>query len=115
MLARGAHRILTHSPRHSLSLLRSGSRPSDRRHFIQGLCNEFLDVAIALPLPPSLPAYSTTIVLVTVITRLGFLPLAIWVCIHIYPHLSIIDSFCARRRNADNGGSKKKSFLKSKS
>jgi hypothetical protein len=56
--------------------------PSSRRFFIQNLCEGFLDVAIALPLPPSVPPYSTTIILVTVVTRLALLPIAIWVHLH---------------------------------
>ena len=54
-------------------------RPSTRRFFTQSLCDGFLDLAIALPLPPSLPPYSTTIILVTVVTRLALLPVAVWV------------------------------------
>ncbi|KAH9951638.1 60Kd inner membrane protein-domain-containing protein [Amylocystis lapponica] len=46
---------------------------------IQGLSNEFLDLAVALPLPPSLPPYSTTIILVTAVTRLVFtVPFSVW-------------------------------------
>jgi len=46
---------------------------------IQGLTNEFLDLAIALPIPPSLPPYSTTIILVTVVTRLAItVPFSVW-------------------------------------
>ncbi|RDB22844.1 Mitochondrial inner membrane protein COX18 [Hypsizygus marmoreus] len=59
-----------------------GSHPDqafgNRRYFIQDLCNGFLDLAIALPIPPSLPAYSTTIILTTVIARFAVLPFAIW-------------------------------------
>lgn len=46
---------------------------------MQSLCDGFLDLAIALPLPPSLPPYSTTIILVTVVTRLALLPVSVWV------------------------------------
>jgi len=53
--------------------------PSTRRFFIQSLCNGYLDLAIALPFPPSFPPYSTTIILVTVVTRLALLPISIWV------------------------------------
>jgi hypothetical protein len=54
---------------------------TDRRyHSLQGLSHEFLDLAFALPLPPSFPPYSTTIILVTVFTRLVLtLPVSIWV------------------------------------
>jgi mitochondrial inner membrane protein COX18 len=47
---------------------------------MQGLCDGFLDLAVALPLPPSLPPYSTTIILTTLVTRVALLPIAIWVC-----------------------------------
>ncbi|KAF8351374.1 membrane insertase OXA1/ALB3/YidC [Amanita rubescens] len=45
---------------------------------MQGLCDGFLDLALALPLPPSLPPYATTIILTTVVTRVALLPIAIW-------------------------------------
>jgi len=46
---------------------------------IQGLTDGFLDLAIALPLPPSLPPYSTTIILATAVTRLVFtVPFSVW-------------------------------------
>ncbi|KAM6495804.1 Membrane insertase OXA1/ALB3/YidC [Amanita muscaria] len=45
---------------------------------MQGLCDGFLDLAIALPLPPSLPPYSTTIILVTLVTRFALLPITVW-------------------------------------
>ncbi|TFK43448.1 60Kd inner membrane protein-domain-containing protein [Crucibulum laeve] len=57
------------SPRHR--------HPRNRRFFVQNLCNGFLDLAIALPLPPSLPPYSTTIILVTLVTRFALLPISI--------------------------------------
>ncbi|CCM03167.1 uncharacterized protein FIBRA_05289 [Fibroporia radiculosa] len=41
--------------------------------------NGFLDLAIALPLPPILPPYSTTIIVVTVVSRLFFtVPFSVW-------------------------------------
>ncbi|OCH92940.1 hypothetical protein OBBRIDRAFT_790799 [Obba rivulosa] len=54
-----------------------------RRTFIssavQGLSDGFLDLAIALPYPPSLPAYTTTIILLTVASRLALtVPFSIW-------------------------------------
>ena len=52
---------------------------SNRRHFIQGLCDGFVDLALALPIPPSLPPYSTTIIILTVVSRLALLPISIWV------------------------------------
>jgi mitochondrial inner membrane protein COX18 len=43
-------------------------------------CEEFLDLALALPIPPSFPPYTTTILAVTVASRLIFtVPFAIWV------------------------------------
>ncbi|TFK75819.1 hypothetical protein BDN72DRAFT_891695 [Pluteus cervinus] len=45
---------------------------------MQQLGNGFLDLAIALPLPPSLPPYSTTIILVTLLSRFALLPFTIW-------------------------------------
>ncbi|KAI0921844.1 hypothetical protein AcW2_006696 [Taiwanofungus camphoratus] len=46
---------------------------------VQGLSEGFLDLAIALPLPSNLPPYSTTIILVTAVTRLVFtVPFSVW-------------------------------------
>lgn len=43
-------------------------------------------MAIALPLPPEWPAYSTTIILVTVVSRLAFtVPFSVWVCVNTLP------------------------------
>lgn len=53
-----------------------------RRTFVSldFLKDGFLDLAIALPIPPSWPAYSTTIILCTVLTRLAFtVPFSVWV------------------------------------
>ncbi|KAF5387706.1 hypothetical protein D9615_000491 [Tricholomella constricta] len=55
-----------------------GGGISNRRYFIQNLCDGFLDLAIALPIPASLPAYSTTIILTTVVARFALLPISIW-------------------------------------
>ncbi|KAH9482736.1 hypothetical protein JR316_0004836 [Psilocybe cubensis] len=52
--------------------------PTDRRFFVQSVCNGFLDLALALPIPPSLPTYSTTIIIVTLVTRFALLPVSIW-------------------------------------
>ncbi|KAF9008982.1 60Kd inner membrane protein-domain-containing protein [Cyathus striatus] len=52
--------------------------PASRRRLFQGLCDGFLDLAVALPIPPSLPPYSTTIIIVTVVTRFALLPISIW-------------------------------------
>lgn len=47
---------------------------------LQTVSEGFLDLAIALPYPESLPPYSTTIILATVVTRLVFtVPFSIWV------------------------------------
>ncbi|KAH7921813.1 hypothetical protein BV22DRAFT_1106968 [Leucogyrophana mollusca] len=46
---------------------------------IETFSDGFLDLATALPLPPSLPPYSTTIILCTVLTRLVWtVPFSIW-------------------------------------
>ncbi|KAF8205062.1 60Kd inner membrane protein-domain-containing protein [Pholiota molesta] len=52
--------------------------PPGRRFFVQTVCNGFLDLALALPLPPSLPPYSTTIIITTIVSRFALLPLTIW-------------------------------------
>ncbi|KAG5648980.1 hypothetical protein DXG03_000329 [Asterophora parasitica] len=36
------------------------------------------DLALALPIPPSLPTYSTTIILTTIAARFALLPVSIW-------------------------------------
>ncbi len=51
--------------------------PPQRRGFIT---DAFLDLATALPYPTSWPPYSTTIILGTILVRIGILPVAIWVC-----------------------------------
>ncbi|KAJ7682698.1 hypothetical protein DFH06DRAFT_1389764 [Mycena polygramma] len=53
-------------------------QPLNRRFFIQPLCDGFLDLATALPFPPSVPAYSATIILVAVTSRLALFPIALW-------------------------------------
>ena len=53
--------------------------PPHSRGFLTGLETEFLDLALALPIPPSWPAYSTAIIVVTVVTRFALLPVSIWV------------------------------------
>lgn len=65
--------------RHALKPARH-SNLANRRYFVQGLCDGFIDLALALPIPPSLPPYSSTIILVTIVTRLALLPISIWVC-----------------------------------
>ncbi|KAI0268384.1 60Kd inner membrane protein-domain-containing protein [Gloeopeniophorella convolvens] len=50
-----------------------------KRQFTTALQNGFLDLAISLPFPSSLPPYSTTIILLTVVSRLAFtVPFSIW-------------------------------------
>ncbi|KAJ6539442.1 60Kd inner membrane protein-domain-containing protein [Mycena capillaripes] len=56
----------------------SARQPLNRRFFIQSLCDGFLDLAIALPFPPSVPSYSATIIVVTVASRLALFPVALW-------------------------------------
>ena len=64
--------------RRALKVARN-SNLTNRRHFIQGLCDGFMDLALALPIPPSLPPYSSTIIILTVVSRLALLPILIWV------------------------------------
>ncbi|KAJ3799095.1 membrane insertase OXA1/ALB3/YidC, partial [Lentinula aff. detonsa] len=52
--------------------------PSNKRHFIQNLNEGFLDLALALPYPAHWPAYSATIILVTVAVRTAVLPTVFW-------------------------------------
>lgn len=62
----------------------------------------FLDLAIALPIPPSWPAYSTTIILCTLLTRLAFtVPFSLWVS---------LDSFLAVQIFADVVQSKQRQW-----
>ncbi|KAF9780144.1 60Kd inner membrane protein-domain-containing protein [Thelephora terrestris] len=66
-----------HATRHGALRLRQ------RRTFftstIQALSDQFLDLAVAIPYPASLPAYSTTIILVTVASRLILtVPFSVW-------------------------------------
>jgi len=52
---------------------------SHRRYYVQNICEGFIDLAVALPIPTSFPAYSTTIIVVTLLSRLAMLPVSIWV------------------------------------
>lgn len=65
-------------PHIRLARVRSLTPPSRRFH-IQNICDGFLDLALALPIPPTVPAYSTTIILVTLLSRFALLPISIWV------------------------------------
>lgn len=48
---------------------------------IQRASDGFLDLALAIPFPESIPPYSGTIILLTVVSRLVWtLPFSIWVC-----------------------------------
>ena len=63
---------------------RATLRLKERRTFfastIQVLSDQFLDLAVTIPYPASLPAYSTTIILVTFVSRLILtVPFSIWV------------------------------------
>ncbi|KIM90894.1 hypothetical protein PILCRDRAFT_811390 [Piloderma croceum F 1598] len=70
--------------RRSRLLLRTGHGPrkSLRTVFtsaVEPLAEGFLDLALTLPFPSSLPLYSTTIILFTVVSRLAFtVPISIW-------------------------------------
>lgn len=39
----------------------------------------FLDLSLALPIPPSLPPYSTTIILFAAVSRIALFPITLWV------------------------------------
>lgn len=67
---------------HTLRLARALRRPHlQHRQFsiLESVGNGFLDLALALPIPPSLPPYSTTIILVTIVSRLALVPFTLWV------------------------------------
>ncbi|KAF7775996.1 hypothetical protein Agabi119p4_4389 [Agaricus bisporus var. burnettii] len=76
LLARGCP-----TPLHARSLPRHTQRRFFWSELYDGLtpaANEFLDLAIALPYPPTWSAYASTIILTTVLLRLTFLPSVIW-------------------------------------
>jgi hypothetical protein len=51
-----------------------------KRRFTSAIQDGFLDLAIALPWPPSFPPYSSTIILLTVVSRLALsVPFSVWV------------------------------------
>jgi inner membrane protein COX18 len=51
-----------------------------KRQFTSAIQNGFLDLAIALPWPTSFPPYSSTIILLTVVSRLALtVPFSVWV------------------------------------
>jgi len=78
--------LVRHAARRGCILGRAYCRPQlglyqSRRTFVSldVLKDGFLDLATALPLPPSWPAYSTTIILCTVLTRLALtVPFSVW-------------------------------------
>ncbi|KII95093.1 hypothetical protein PLICRDRAFT_96703 [Plicaturopsis crispa FD-325 SS-3] len=79
--ARPARLARPHHACSSLALRRRTTRP--QRTFVtsavQALTEGFLDLSIALPYPVSWPAYSSTIIVVTIATRLALtLPFSIW-------------------------------------
>ncbi|KAH9006942.1 60Kd inner membrane protein-domain-containing protein [Lactarius hatsudake] len=52
---------------------------SGNRHFTTSIYNGFLDLAIALPWPASFPPYSSTIILLTIASRLALtVPFSVW-------------------------------------
>ncbi|KAK0468233.1 60Kd inner membrane protein-domain-containing protein [Desarmillaria tabescens] len=55
-----------------------GFRAPTSRRDLSSVANSFLDFATAIPYPTSLPPYSSTIILVTVLTRIALLPIATW-------------------------------------
>jgi inner membrane protein COX18 len=51
-----------------------------KRRFTSGIQDGFLDLAVALPWPTSFPPYSSTIILLTVVSRLALtVPFSVWV------------------------------------
>ena len=73
---RRAARLTTlgHFPLHS-----TVARPG-KRQFTSSIYDGFLDLAIALPWPSSFPPYSSTIILLTVASRLALtVPFSVWV------------------------------------
>ncbi|KIJ70050.1 hypothetical protein HYDPIDRAFT_104734 [Hydnomerulius pinastri MD-312] len=84
MLVRHACRTIPVSRRTCKPQLGPSTFLPSRRTFITSstintLSESFLDLAIALPIPPSWPAYSTTIILGTVLSRLVFtVPFSVW-------------------------------------
>lgn len=51
-----------------------------KRQFTSAIQDGFLDLAVALPWPSSFPPYSSTIILLTVVTRLALtVPFSVWV------------------------------------
>ncbi|KAA1466325.1 hypothetical protein DENSPDRAFT_25878 [Dentipellis sp. KUC8613] len=78
MLRYAGPRILHKSTRPGRAVVGQGRRRFFREA-IQGASDGFLDLAQALPIPPSLPPYSTTIILLTVVTRLALtVPFSVW-------------------------------------
>src|ERR1700735_2812694 len=60
--------------------LRSTVLIPGKRQFTSSIYGGFLDLAIALPWPSSLPPYSSTIILLTVASRLSAtVPFSVWV------------------------------------
>ncbi|KAI0750737.1 60Kd inner membrane protein-domain-containing protein [Daedaleopsis nitida] len=79
LTTRTALATLRPSLRSSRCLPRGAPRRTFLSSTIHGLSEGFLDLAIALPIPPEWPVYSTTIILVTVVTRLAFtVPFSVW-------------------------------------
>ncbi len=70
---RTCHRLrLASQPHHGIRV------PIPRRN-LSSVANSFLDFATAIPYPTAFPPYSSTIILVTVLTRIALLPIATWV------------------------------------
>jgi hypothetical protein len=75
--------ISHHSGRALQSRLLSHCKNRSRRTLftetLQSCTNAYLDLAMALPYPPTWPVYSCTIVLVGVASRVALLPVLLWV------------------------------------
>ena len=60
--------------------LRSTVAVPGKRQFTSSIYDGFLDLALALPWPSSFPPYSSTIILLTVASRLALtVPFSVWV------------------------------------
>ena len=72
------------SPRHGIHTHRIVCKVNARKRPVSnlaGLSEGFLDLAVALPYPQSWPPYASTVILLTVVTRLAFtVPISVWVC-----------------------------------
>ncbi len=96
MLALRNHTVLTRVRPSSLHRpLRRRLFWSDGYNTLTPAANEFLDLATALPFPPSFPPYASTVILGSVFLRLAFLPTVLWVRVAINP-MKVANIFARR-------------------